>query len=443
LLGDLLRADQELAKATTEYQEALAIEPANAAAQTGLRAIETQQSPLLKLAYYTFEDTVDLQQSGIYSYFSAPITDRLRAFIFANELFFKQPPNETSERFETGFGFNYTINSALQIAAGASRFKTEKPRRRVRRQCRSLLQTFLDAGRLDFLSLRRARQRQLLHGERVLHAGYLLGRTQLPPASLVMASPQREHLRLLDGNTRTSFLASLAYYLRVKTAPVLKLEYEYLNFSDQTPLYSSPDNYTRFRPVLEWTPELTSWLKLECHGELTYVFDEADGVTALSSVRGFIAAMIWNSDSPTSIIDSRRPDLLSGSGFKVDFCIASDRRTQSAPLKAELGECNEWGMLASSLWKNLPSPPTSRPSVAGAMAFAPCSRSMTCPTPKRNIIQNPAFRWEMEQKSGQPLSPCVEVNDTMLPDISGERTRSLDVAERDSNAEQTCKRTCR
>ena len=26
----------------------------------------------------------------------------------------------------------------------------------------------------------------------------------------------------------------------------------------------------------------------------------------------------------------------------------------------------------------------------------------------------------MEQKSGQPLSPCVEVNGTMLPDISGE-----------------------
>jgi monothiol glutaredoxin len=26
----------------------------------------------------------------------------------------------------------------------------------------------------------------------------------------------------------------------------------------------------------------------------------------------------------------------------------------------------------------------------------------------------------MEQKSGQPLSPCVEVNGTMLADISGE-----------------------
>ena len=42
------------------------------------------------------------------------------------------------------------------------------------------------------------------------------------------------------------------------------------------------------------------------------------------------------------------------------------------------------------------------------------------PYTEKDIIQNPAFRWEMEQKSGQPLSPCVEVNGTMLADISGE-----------------------
>jgi monothiol glutaredoxin len=39
---------------------------------------------------------------------------------------------------------------------------------------------------------------------------------------------------------------------------------------------------------------------------------------------------------------------------------------------------------------------------------------------EKDIIKNPAFRWEMEQKSGQPLSPCVEVNGQMLADISGE-----------------------
>ena len=39
---------------------------------------------------------------------------------------------------------------------------------------------------------------------------------------------------------------------------------------------------------------------------------------------------------------------------------------------------------------------------------------------EKDIIQNPAFRWEMETKSGQPLSPCVEINGSMLADVSGE-----------------------
>jgi glutaredoxin len=42
------------------------------------------------------------------------------------------------------------------------------------------------------------------------------------------------------------------------------------------------------------------------------------------------------------------------------------------------------------------------------------------PYEEKDIIKNPAFRWEMEQKSGQPLSPCVEINGNMLPDVSGE-----------------------
>ena len=47
-------------------------------------------------------------------------------------------------------------------------------------------------------------------------------------------------------------------------------------------------------------------------------------------------------------------------------------------------------------------------------------RKYDLPYEEKDIIQNPAFRWEMEQKSGQPLSPCVEVNGEMVADISGE-----------------------
>ena len=39
---------------------------------------------------------------------------------------------------------------------------------------------------------------------------------------------------------------------------------------------------------------------------------------------------------------------------------------------------------------------------------------------EKDIMINPAFRQEMEQKTGQPLSPCVEIDDNILADVSGE-----------------------
>jgi len=43
---------------------------------------------------------------------------------------------------------------------------------------------------------------------------------------------------------------------------------------------------------------------------------------------------------------------------------------------------------------------------------------------EKDIIKNPAFRWEMEQKSGQPLSPCVVVDGKMLADVSGDEVEA-------------------
>lgn len=42
------------------------------------------------------------------------------------------------------------------------------------------------------------------------------------------------------------------------------------------------------------------------------------------------------------------------------------------------------------------------------------------PFEDRDIINRPEYRMEMIEKSGQMLSPCVEINGTMLADVSGE-----------------------
>ena len=42
----------------------------------------------------------------------------------------------------------------------------------------------------------------------------------------------------------------------------------------------------------------------------------------------------------------------------------------------------------------------------------------------RDIINNPDIYAEMVEKSGQPLSPCVEVDGVMLTDVSGEEVEN-------------------
>lgn len=46
------------------------------------------------------------------------------------------------------------------------------------------------------------------------------------------------------------------------------------------------------------------------------------------------------------------------------------------------------------------------------------------PYEDRDIINDPAQRQEMIEKSGQMLSPCVEINGQMLADISGEEVEA-------------------
>jgi len=46
------------------------------------------------------------------------------------------------------------------------------------------------------------------------------------------------------------------------------------------------------------------------------------------------------------------------------------------------------------------------------------------PYEDRDIINDPAQRQEMVEKSGQMLSPCVEINGQMLADVCGEEVEA-------------------
>jgi monothiol glutaredoxin len=51
-------------------------------------------------------------------------------------------------------------------------------------------------------------------------------------------------------------------------------------------------------------------------------------------------------------------------------------------------------------------------------------RKYDLPFEDRDIINDPGQRQEMVEKSGQLLSPCVEIDGQMLADVSGEEVES-------------------
>ena len=51
-------------------------------------------------------------------------------------------------------------------------------------------------------------------------------------------------------------------------------------------------------------------------------------------------------------------------------------------------------------------------------------RKYDLPYEDRNVSHDPAQREEMMEKTGQRLSPCVEVNGRMLADVSGEEVEA-------------------
>ena len=69
-----------------------------------------------------------------------------------------------------------------------------------------------------------------------------------------------------------------------------------------------------------------------------------------------------------------------------------------------------------------------KPTCGWSQGVRAIMRKYDLPFEDRDIINDPMQRQEMIEKSGQMLSPCVEINDHMLPDISGEEVEAYMLA---------------
>ena len=65
-----------------------------------------------------------------------------------------------------------------------------------------------------------------------------------------------------------------------------------------------------------------------------------------------------------------------------------------------------------------------KPSCGWSQGVRAVLRKYEMPFEDRDIINDPVQRQEMIEKSGQMLSPCVEINGRMLADISGEEVEA-------------------
>ena len=57
-------------------------------------------------------------------------------------------------------------------------------------------------------------------------------------------------------------------------------------------------------------------------------------------------------------------------------------------------------------------------------------RKYDLPYEDRDIVNDPLQRQEMIEKSGQPLSPCVEINGHMLADVNGAEVETYLLAQK-------------
>ena len=65
-----------------------------------------------------------------------------------------------------------------------------------------------------------------------------------------------------------------------------------------------------------------------------------------------------------------------------------------------------------------------KPTCGWSMGVRAVLKKYDLPYEDRDIINDPLQRQEMIEKSGQMLSPCVEINGQMLADVSGEEVET-------------------
>jgi len=282
LLGDIHRADWDLTGARSEYEAALRKDPDYGSAVAGLAELKKQQRRDLALAFYTFRDTEELRQTGVFSSLTLLVAGPFRLSGAANERWFEQSEQDDVARFESGLTLDYRPSRWAVVSGGVSQFKTEDQSGEYGGNIAIWVTPVPAVDVWTSYRINEPVNDSFLTAHDAFTQDIVAAGVNVRPTRTVTVTLRGSSSNYSDGNTRESTFAAVSWAVSAKAATTVKLEHEWLDFEERRPDYSSPQNYTLLRPAVEIAPQVTDWLKLQFRGELPYVFDEREWGTGLT-----------------------------------------------------------------------------------------------------------------------------------------------------------------
>lgn len=283
VLGDVARLKLNFSVAKEEYNEALYSREAYPLANAGLQEINRLKRPVVGSVYYSFKDTDGFTQSGLFNHLSLPVTERLKSSLVLNDRYFSKEGQPEFRRLEASVGADYWLLPEWKIAGAGNVFEVEN---RGARGGGTAAVYYNPSKHIGLWTMQRVSEPvndSYAAARDVLRQSVLSAGVNLHASKEVLFSATGSRGDYSDGNVRKAFLGGVHWYAPVYGAPVARMELEAIEYAFSSPGYSSPRSYKRVRPGVDWGPRLTDWLRLDLHGELSYVCGIGDWGTGFSA----------------------------------------------------------------------------------------------------------------------------------------------------------------
>jgi len=273
LAGEILRKNWDLAGSDAEYRQTLEVNPTDVAARSGLQKNSDARKIRIGATYYQFKDSDNLQQRSLYTTATIPGGGRFSGVFGANWIDFEREPFGRASRIELAAGMLAHVDARLTLFMGLTGFETENLDRKIGFDGAA----YYSLPAADF-SLGYATRKPVNDSIQAVLAGLtqdvFTGSFTWRVWSHLVISGRGSFAEYADENARTHGIVSAGWAMPWHWLQRAAVEYQILEFSRQTNVYSSPDNEKIIRPVLQLSPRLLDWLTLELRGELPYLIEE-------------------------------------------------------------------------------------------------------------------------------------------------------------------------